>query len=348
MIKKILSISAVIITLFCFNQNLLADNLRCLTFNIWNGGRHVKNGMEKAANIAKKLDADVVCYIEVNYKKWDKEMLSIYKSKGMNYNVSQVPKSDVCLLSKYPIKSAKEVFHSPNSGVKYELDVNGKIVTVFAIHLDWKGYASNLARGYNSGSKKYPKWKMIDDGNGKPKPITNVKEILKNNAESKRISEISSVIKSASTVKTPIIIMGDFNEPSFLDWTRKTKDMFAHNGVIIEWPATKALHKAGFKDAFREQYPNELLNPGITWPSVFEKKNNKTTWAPKSDDRDRIDYFFFKGKGIKLNSIGIVGPKASFKYSKATTENTENDNFLLPNEPWPSDHKALFAEFILQ
>ena len=177
--------------------------------------------------------------------------------------------------------------------------------------------------------------------------LSDPKEILRNNAESKKEKQIIDAIASVKGEGAPVIILGDFNEPSFLDWTEKTKDMFAHHGAIVEWPTSKLLYKAGFKDAYRTKYPNEREYPGITWPSEFEKKR-KTTWAPKSDDRDRVDYIYYRGDNLKLNSAGIVGPKASYKLGKRTLENTEKDNFILTDMPWPTDHKAVFAELILK
>jgi endonuclease/exonuclease/phosphatase family metal-dependent hydrolase len=171
---------------------------------------------------------------------------------------------------------------------------------------------------------------------------------LKNNAESNREKQIAQVIKSVLESKFPVIILGDFNEPSYRDWTEKTKNMFAHNGAIVPWPTTKLLEKNGFKDAFRTFYSDEVKNPGITWPSVMSEKNKITTWTPKSDDRDRVDYIFYKGRKLNLKSVFIVGPKCSFSHNKKTSDNTGNDPFLCSDMLWPSDHKGVFAEFQLK
>ena len=57
----------------------------------------------------------------------------------------------------------------------------------------------------------------------------------------------------------PIIMGGDFNEPSHLDWQADTKDLWDHNGAIIHWDCSMMLSKAGFKDAYREKFPNTCL-----------------------------------------------------------------------------------------
>lgn len=52
---------------------------------------------------------------------------------------------------------------------------------------------------------------------------------------------------------------GDFNEPSFLDWTEKqVKHKMAP--FIVPWPTSKLLYDAGFRDSYRVKYPDEVLH----------------------------------------------------------------------------------------
>lgn len=118
--------------------------------------------------------------------------------------------------------------------------------------------------------------------------------------------------------------------------------MFDHNGVVYEWTTTKALSNKGFTDAYRKVYPDEVLNPGITWPSYANNKGS-TSWTPKSDDRDRIDFIFYKGNKVEALDAAIIGPKASYAKSILTTDNIGNDHFLADTLAWPSDHKGVYA-----
>jgi len=68
-----------------------------------------------------------------------------------------------------------------------------------------------------------------------------------------------------------------------------------------------------------------------------------TSWTPKSDERDRIDFIFHKGTTIKAKYVAMVGPKSSYSKNALTTSFTDKDNFIADNLPWPSDHKAVFA-----
>ena len=330
-------------TLLFLHLNGETKTLKIMAMNTWHGGKQVKNGIEKIANIIEKIDPDIVSFSEIREEDWTKNLVEILKKKQLKYEFKFLKKSDVSLISKYPIKDASIIFQKANSAVKYTLTISKHTLVVVSTHLDFKSYASNLPRGYNTGSKKYPKWGMINNGKGKPKPITDVNIILKNNATSERENQISMILKEIKNETAPIIIVGDFNEPSFLDWTTKTKNLFAHNGTIIEWPSTKILYNNGFTDAFRKIYPDEVKNPGITWPSLVTG-HKPTTWAPLSDDRDRIDYIFYKGKKINPISFAIVGPKESYAYKKLTKEFTKNENFLATDMPWPSDHKSIMAK----
>ncbi|PIO70433.1 hypothetical protein TELCIR_07717 [Teladorsagia circumcincta] len=62
----------------------------------------------------------------------------------------------------------------------------------------------------------------------------------------------------------PVIVGGDFNSPSHLDWTNETRDL--HGGWQVEWPATKIMEEMNFIDSFREVYPEVDLEPGKIKP----------------------------------------------------------------------------------
>ena len=342
-------LGAVFVVCVLVSPNALAQKqLRVLSLNVWHGGRHISGGNDRIADVVETLSPDIVAFSETRMKKGEKKswadiMAEKLAAKKLRYYHSFIEGMDVCVFSKFKILSSQKVFSYNNSALKCEIDVKGTTLAVVAAHLDFQGYASNLPRGYNSGSKAYVGWKMIDNGKGKPKPITDTKIVLENNAESVRGKQIADILKSLREKTVPTIILGDFNEPSCLDWTKKTKNMFAHNGAVVQWPSTKTLIDNGFKDAFREIYPDEVKNPGITWPSSFANTKKKTSWCPESDDRDRVDYIFYRGKGMKVLDAALVGPKGSYANGKFTTENTAHEKFLASDIKWPSDHKGIFA-----
>ena len=95
-------------------------------------------------------------------------------------------------------------------------------------------------------------------------------EVLKVNDASLRDDAIKEFIAAARkdiAEGTIVILGGDFNEPSHLDWIRDTKDLYDHNGLIIPWTVPLMLDNNGFIDTYRTLYPDVLNYPGFTFPA---------------------------------------------------------------------------------
>lgn len=327
--------------LFSFFGFYGQQELKLLTFNIWQEGTEVPNGLQKIKDIIKDVDPDVVCFVEVrnyNDKDWTDKIVQVLSEEGEEY-YGEYGGGDVSLISKYPILSSKLIYSGEGSVVNFEVKLKEREIVIAGVHLDYTYYACYLPRGYN-GSE--PNWKMIDDGNGNPKPIVDSERISEYNLKSERDEQIASFLNSVKDEKRPIILMGDFNEPSHLDWTDDQKNMFDHNGVVYEWESTKTMENGGFTDAYRAFFPDEMRNPGITWPS-FTHDRESTSWTPKADERDRIDYIFYKGIGVSTKYASLVGPKESYVFDKLSSSYNSNENFISDSLPWPSDHKGVFA-----
>lgn len=326
-------------------EEKMEKELKFLTFNVWQEGTSVSNGLQKIRDVILETNPDVVCFVEVrNYKNqdWTTKMVNALAETGKQYYRGYAG-GDVSFISKYPLDNGKLIFSNSDKGtvVNFNINVDGNVIVVSGAHLDYTYYASNLPRGYNGGN---PNWEMMDDGKGIPLPMIILDSVQSYSLKSKRDEAILAFIASLNTEIKPIILMGDFNEPSWLDWTEKTKNMFNHNGLIIPWFSTRKLHEEGFSDAYRTFFPNEKLNPGFTWPSYANGKES-TSWTPKSDERDRLDYIFFKGNGLKLKNVVLVGPKELYAYNKLDDSNISKEKFIASKLAWPSDHRAVLAKF---
>ena len=143
-----------------------------------------------------------------------------------------------------------------------------------------------------------------------------------------------------------VILGGDFNEPSHLDWIRETKDLYDHNGLIIPWTVPLLLDNAGFVDAYRACHPDVLACPGFTFPADNPRVPvERLTWAPKSDERDRIDYVFYHPyPGLEATEALIYGPRGSICRNQRMEEQTQ-DPFLPHQGVWPTDHKGVWVTF---
>jgi len=338
-----------IITLMILLYSIRAgaqQEVKFMTFNIWQEGTSVENGLTKIRDVIIETNADIICFTEVrnyNNEDWTTKIVDQLETQGYYYNRGYVG-GDVSIISKFPIISSSLIYEGAGSVAKFDIELTEQNIVVACAHLDYTFYACYLPRGYNGGS---PNWGIIDDGNGLPDPVTDTNDILNYNLLSSRDEQMMSFINSTINELNPIIFMGDFNEPSHLDWTENTKTMFDHNNVVIDWQNTQFLTENGFHDAFRVYFPDEVNNPGMTWPS-YAHGVGSTSWTPLADERDRIDYIFYKGQGIVPTFMSLVGPKESYVHNQIDTLNTANENFLASDLEWPSDHKAVFATLQFQ
>jgi hypothetical protein len=121
----------------------------------------------------------------------------------------------------------------------------------------------------------------------------------------------------------PVFLTGDFNTPSHLDWTQAVADVRADVPFAVEWPVSKALTNAGFRDSFRVVHPDPVAKPGFTWTPGSPE-------GEKVEVHDRIDWVL---------SIG-----ATATASKVVGEGG-NPNTDIAVDPWPSDHRGIVSSF---
>lgn len=333
----------IILFLFVVVIGRAADKITVLQWNIWQEGTMVPGGYDAIVNEILRINPDFVTFSEVrNYNKsnFSARICESLKNRGLKYY--SFYSYDTGLLSKYPITDSLAVFpEKDDHGSIYRLTstVRGHKVAVYTAHLDYLNCAYYDVRGYDGST-----WKE------RPVPVS-VDEVLKINVASQRDDAIKLFIQQANediAAGYDVIIGGDFNEPSHRDWIEENKNLYHHNGFVIPWTVTTLLDEAGFIDAYREIYPNPLTHPGFTYPADNPAKDPlKLTWAPKADERDRIDFIFYKGNGLKAAEAIIFGPESSVVCGKRVAENSE-DKFLLPLNVWPTDHKGILVTFRLK
>lgn len=329
--------------LFCFSSCRKTETFKVLQFNIWQEGSVVKGGFDAVADEIVRSDADFVTLSEVrNYHntRFCDRIVEALKERGQTYYSFYT--EDSGLLSRYPITDSTTVYPlNDDRGSIYRL-VTRKGDQEFAIytaHLDYRNCAYYDVRGY--------------DGNNwdKTAPVTNLDSVLALNRASVRDDAIARFVTEAEKDKAAgriVILGGDFNEPSHLDWTEATKDMRDHYGLVVPWDVSVILEKAGYKDAYRVKYPNPVTHPGLTCPADCpDIALEKLVWSPEADDRDRIDFIMFAPyEGLTLTDATIIGPKGDILRGQRATEETA-DPIVEPQGIWPTDHKAVLATFQL-
>lgn len=318
-------------------------NLRILQWNIWQEGTSVKGGFDAIVNELLRLRPDFVTLSEVrNYHNvnFTRRLCDTLRARGLTYYSFR--SYDTGLLSRYPIKDSLTIFPcNGDHGSIYKLTANvkGRNIHVYTAHLDYQNDAYYNVRGYDGST-----WKEC----ALPADLP---ELLRLNDLSWRDDATRIFLNEArhDTEQGGIVILGgDFNEPSWQDWTEATKDLYDHHGFIVPWTVTKLLTDNGFVDAFRAFRPDPLTDPGFTYPSHNPDVSiSRLTWAPKADERERIDYIFFRGKAVTVTNAQVFGPNQSICRSRPTTD-PDADRILPPLATWPTDHKGLLVELSIR
>ncbi|MGM9738338.1 MAG: endonuclease/exonuclease/phosphatase family protein [Candidatus Cryptobacteroides sp.] len=337
---KVAQLLALPLIISC-SENKQAAEFTVLQWNIWQEGTVIPGGYESIVDEIVRLKPDFVTFSEVrNYNgtRFCDRITESLREKGETYY--SFLSYDSGLLSRYPITDSLTVFPlNDDHGSVYRMTstVKGREIAVYTAHLDYLNCAYYNVYGYHGST-----WEEI------PYPDT-VGEVLAVNDSSLRDDAVRNFIECARKdieAGRFVVLGGDLNEPSHLDWTRETKDLYGHRGMIVPWTVTTLLDNAGFVDTYRTVYPDPVTHPGFTIPADTPLATmGQLAWAPKSDERERIDYiFYYPDPSLKLVDAVIFGPDGSVVESRREKETSE-DPFLLPAGVWPSDHKGLLVTF---
>ncbi len=343
--KYLIKNKLVLLSLLGFMSTLFAcqpkQELRVLQFNIWQEGTVIPGGFDAIVEEIVRTDAHLVAFSEVrnyNDSNFNERIIAALELRGLKFYGDK--SYDSGLISRYPIESYSALYpvkDDHGSITKARINIDGNIIAFYSAHLDYLNCSYYIPRGYSGNT-----WEEL------PEPITDVTKLLAVSRASERDDAIKVFIADAKMEQekgAKIIIGGDFNEPSHRDWIEENSKLYDHNGVVIDWECTKMLEDAGFVDTYRELYPDPVKNPGFTYPAFNPLVPiNKLTWAPKSDERERIDFIFYNKKSqFQLKEVVIVGPNTTIVKSEICVE--DKDLFSVPTDVWPSDHKGLLAVF---
>lgn len=124
---------------------------------------------------------------------------------------------------------------------------------------------------------------------------------------------LADIDAACALAPAPVLLTGDFNEPSELDWTAAARSLHTH---VVRWPATRRL-AARLVDAVRAVHPDPLAQPLASW----------TTAPAAREKHDRIDFVFVSPQ-LGVVDAALVGPCAPARVRVT---------------PYPSDHHAVLA-----
>ena len=245
------------------------DSLTVMSWNIWNGGQRMGKfvGVQRVAEIIKESGADLVSLQETGESgPIIADMINFYLyQRGDGLSV----------LSKYPLSKAYNVYHANVSGAVTVDLPKGQQVIFCPVSLS-----------YLPNQEAY-----ILSGQADPDTVL-VREMKTRGAEMRYIVwELQSLLKQKE--KVPVVVAGELNAGSHLDWTeRNKKNRF---GLVLNFPTSRIVEEAGFVDAYREVFPNEMSHTGYTWSPMF-----------KNVLHDRLSYIFYNSSSIFSSSSKVI------------------------------------------
>ena len=273
----------------------LVDKLSVMTYNLWHGGTQVEDYHKKQLKFLISSGADVVGFQETTGGHAARlgEALGWYAWQGQ----------DAGIISRYPIVE-KQVHKTYGGFVRIALGEKEKSELIL-----W-----NVHLGYDP----YGPYDFCFDNKS-------LDQVLEDEAKSNRTSQIIDVVAAmkdhlGSSQDAPVLLVGDFNAPSHLDWVESTKDQ--HCGQAdVPWPSSKHPVDAGLVDSFRALYPDPAAKPGISWSPIYLENEGRP------EPLDRIDFIYHKGSLSVLESetvlVGHPTPEPDHKQNE-----------------WTSDHRA--------
>tara|TARA_R110000744_G_scaffold123214_2_gene228325 strand:- start:175 stop:1083 length:909 start_codon:yes stop_codon:yes gene_type:complete len=253
----------------CYGQ-VKTKSFKVMAWNILHGGNDIENGAQNVVEIIREIDPDVILMVETygsgkiiadtlgyNFHLIAPEGTAL-DDKGVNLSI----------FSKFTFGERIDTDYPFYLGGR-EILINDQKIRVFSNwfhYLPWEDEPEKLGMSANElleWEKTGTKYEMLH----------------------KVLPYLTKY--TADTDAVPMILGGDFNTPSHLDWSEETKG--SHNGLVVPWYTTKILEDIGLMDTYRTLNPDPNAAPGITWHT-----------KGKNDDH-RIDYIFYKGAQLKTN-----------------------------------------------
>lgn len=286
----------------------LVDTLRVMSFNAWQGGSRVDAARDKQRRIVFAQNADVVGIQEDLGT-----AQALATALGWSYRALG---RDLAIVSRYPIVGE---YSADFGGIPAALGVRVRVaeappqeIVVWTTQLAYSPYGPYDAcfGGYGAA------------------------DLVRREAESGRVAAIGATLAAmqpqiADRALTDVVLTGDFNAPSHLDWTEATSAQHCNAGAVA-WPATLAVESAGLADTFRAVHPDAAVEAGNTWSPIYPQHAGA---SGKDEPQDRIDYVFHAGddwRAVASASI-VIGTPAAYPN--------------VASNVWPSDHAAVVTTF---
>ena len=224
--------------------------LRVLAWNIWHGGRRKgrDEGVQRVVEVIQECNADIVLMQET-YGSGPR----ISGRLGYDYFLRS---SNISVMSRFPIVDTHLLASGFRfGGVSIQLRP-GQTIQAYSL---WIDYLPSVSK------------QLADSATA---------EQLQTEDAKTRGKDIQTILKQllphlAKTPDTPVLVGGDFNSGSHLDWTKAASSQPNHHGLVVDWPVSRSMAKASFVDTYRQARPDPIANPGHTWSPEFQSATTR-------------------------------------------------------------------------
>ena len=302
--------------------------LKVMTWNIW--GRlnqeprytiNSRTARDRTIEIIRESGADVVAMIETYGSAAD-----IAKALDFHYYTPSAS-ANLCIFSRYPLTDVEPLTGlSSFSFIAATVNLtDGKKIRVYDIWL--------TSGGRHIVAIKNKQLSDADYCAGDDLRFDQLQKFLAHDDFRKY---------TANADQVPVIVAGDFNCVSHLDHTLVTRQSKLNQSRVLPIKVSKAMHKEGFSDTFRQTNPDILASTlGHTWTTVgtgYQYISGKgfvpVIAHPEPEYRDpyaRIDYIYAIGSRLETINSTVISHHPS-QSERSFPE-------------FPSDHAAVLTEF---
>jgi endonuclease/exonuclease/phosphatase family metal-dependent hydrolase len=237
-----------------------SPELRVMAWNIWHGGREDGKdvGPARVAEVIRGSGADVVAMQET-YGSGP----MIATDLGFHFHPRG---TNVSIHSRYPVLEDISV-HKAFGCVGALIELPDK--SCLAFYSIWLPYSAEI---WAAGTRN------TDDPDA-------MRAACAASAESLAAiwNAIEQRLAGPQYADVPIIIAGDFNSMSHLDYGEIGRDQY---GMVVDWPTSLVLTQAGFVDTYRAC--TRQIRRDVDW-----------TWSPRflEQEQDRIDFIYARAPG---------------------------------------------------
>jgi hypothetical protein len=278
-----------------------------MAWNIWHGGNDEQldeDGRQHVIDIIRNSGADIVLMVETY---GIGQMVS--EALGFNYHLIAEPDTapddpdiNLSVHSRFPFGERIDFYRHFNSGgIEIELSPTQRIV-VFDTWFSYEPWADEPEK-LGKSPAELVEWERSGT---RPKQVTAI------------LDGMQPWVDDAGEV--PVIMGGDHNVESHLDWIEEARDL--NGGLVVPWWTSSAIAERGFVDTYRLINPSPVTHRGITW-DMRDKP-----------DEARIDFIYWIGDKIR--------PMRSEIYMARWNDTLEING---QTSMYPSDHGFVLTTF---